>query len=265
MTAAAFAAAVFFEKKQAKKKEQFMEAVKVSGLCKTFGTGDTAVPVIRDLDFSMEPGAFESVMGPSGSGKSTFLHLISGLLSADSGSIEIGGKSISGLNDHDITVFRRRHVGLIFQDFNLIPTLTAEENIALPLLLDGTESKYKDRIGQLIEILNLTHRRHHLPAKLSGGERQRVAIARALAGSPDIVLADEPTGNLDSPAARALCDLLRKLNSEMHCSILVVSHDPIVAASASRVHILRDGRMLDAFETQGNVERVTGHYLDAMK
>lgn len=242
-----------------------MEAVKVIGLSKTFGSGDTAVPVIRGLDFSMESGAFESVMGPSGSGKSTFLHLIAGLLAADEGSIEIGGKTISGLNDHDLTLFRRRHVGLIFQDFNLIPTLTAEENIALPLLLDGTESKYKDHIAHLVETLNLSHRRHHLPAKLSGGERQRVAIARALAGSPDIVLADEPTGNLDSPAARALCELLRKLNKELHCSILVVSHDPIVAASTDRVHILRDGRMLDAFETQGSVDRVSEHYLNAMK
>lgn len=242
-----------------------MEAVKVAGLSKTFGAGETAVPVIRGLDFSMENGAFESVMGPSGSGKSTFLHLISGLLTADAGSIEIGGKSISGLNDHDLTVFRRRHIGLIFQDFNLIPTLTAEENIALPLLLDGTESKYKAHIDQLIETLNLAHRRHHLPAKLSGGERQRVAIARALAGSPDIVLADEPTGNLDSPAARALCELLRKLNKDLHCSILFVSHDPIVAASTDRVHILRDGRMLDAFETQGSVDRVSEHYLNAMK
>lgn len=242
-----------------------MEAVKVSGLIKTFGQGETAVPVIRGLDFSMEKGAFESVMGPSGSGKSTFLHLVSGLLEADAGSIEIGGKLITGLNDHDMTLFRRRHIGLIFQDFNLIPTLTAEENIALPLLLDGTESKYKDQVDRLIETLNLSQRRHHLPAKLSGGERQRVAIARALAGNPDVVLADEPTGNLDSPAAKALCSLLRKLNKDLGCSILVVSHDPIVAASTDRVHILRDGRMLDAFATQGNVERVTEHYLNAMR
>lgn len=242
-----------------------MQAVKVSGLCKTYGEGETAVPVIKNLDFTMEKGAFESVMGPSGSGKSTFLHLVAGLLVADAGSIEIGGKSIIGFNDHDLTVFRRRHVGLIFQDFNLIPTLTAEENIALPLLLDGTEAKNKNHIDQLVSALGLENRRHHLPAKLSGGERQRVAIARALAGNPDVVLADEPSGNLDSPAARALCDLLRNLNQELGCSILIVSHDPIVAASADRVHILRDGRFMDAFDTGHSVETVSEHYLSAMR
>lgn len=241
-----------------------MQSVKVSKLNKTFGDGNTAVHVINDLDFTMEAGAYESVMGPSGSGKSTFLHLVAGLLSADSGTIEIGGKSVSGLSDHDLTVFRRRHIGLIFQDFNLIPTLTAEENIALPLLLDGTEANNHKRIDQLVEALGLGERRHHLPAKLSGGERQRVAIARALAGNPDIVLADEPTGNLDSPAAHALCDILRKLNKDLGCSILVVSHDPIVAAFTDRVHILRDGRFMDAFKTNGDVSCVTDHYLHAM-
>ncbi len=244
---------------------QDMDAVSVKGLRKSFGSGETAVEVIRDLDFSMAQGAFEAVMGPSGSGKSTFLHLVAGLLAADAGRIEIGGRAITGLNDHDLTVFRRRHIGLIFQDFNLIPTLTAEENIALPLLLDGTERQHRGRVDTLIDALHLGHRRRHLPAKLSGGERQRVAIARALAGDPSVVLADEPTGNLDSPAARALCDLLRSLNQDLGCSILVVSHDPIVAASADRVHILRDGRFLDAFATEGNAELVSKHYIEAMR
>ena len=242
-----------------------MKAVNVIGLAKTFGKGDNAVPVIRNLDFAMERGAYEAVMGPSGSGKSTFLHLLAGLISADAGTIEIGGKALTGLGDDALTLFRRRHIGLIFQDFNLIPTLTAEENVSLPLLLDGTEGNGRGRVAELLATLGLENRRHHLPAKLSGGERQRVAIARALAGNPDVVLADEPSGNLDSPAARSLCDLLRRLNKELGCTILVVSHDPIVAASADRVHLLRDGAFTDTFETAGSVERVMERYLAAMK
>ncbi len=241
-----------------------MNAVKVTGLVKTFGDGDGAVPVIRNLDFSMGKGAYEAVMGPSGSGKSTFLHLLAGLISADAGTIEIGGRTLTGLGDDALTLFRRRHIGLIFQDFNLIPTLTAEENVALPLLLDGTEAANRAHVDELLEALGLAHRRHHLPAKLSGGERQRVAIARALAGSPDVVLADEPSGNLDSPAARALCELLRRLNADFGCTILVVSHDPVVAASADRVHLLRDGTFTDAFETGGSAARVMERYLATM-
>ncbi len=241
-----------------------MNAVTVTGLAKTYGAGETAVPVIKGLDFSMEKGAYEAVMGPSGSGKSTFLHLLAGLLRADAGTIEIGGSTLTGLDDDALTLFRRRHIGLIFQDFNLIPTLTAEENVALPLLLDGTEAAQRRHVAELLDTLGLAHRRHHLPAKLSGGERQRVAIARALAGDPDIVLADEPSGNLDSPAARALCDLLRELNRKLGCTILVVSHDPIVAASADRVHLLRDGLFTGEFETNGSVERVMECYLAMM-
>ncbi len=238
-----------------------MKAVNVSGLAKTFGEGENAIPVIRNLDFSMEQGAYEAVMGPSGSGKSTFLHLLAGLISADAGTIMIGGRILTGLGDDALTLFRRRHIGLIFQDFNLIPTLTAEENVALPLLLDGAEAEKREHVRELLATLGLENRRHHLPAKLSGGERQRVAIARALAGNPDVVLADEPSGNLDSPAARSFCDLLRRLNRDLGCTILVVSHDPVVAASADRVHFLRDGAFIDAFETGGSVERVMEHYL----
>lgn len=241
------------------------KALSISNLSKTFGVGETAVTVIRDLDFAIERGALEAIMGPSGSGKSTFLHLVAGLLQADRGKIQIAGREIVGLRDRELTIFRRRHIGLIFQDFNLIPTLTAEENIALPLLLEGRGKKQDGRVDELIQVLGLEKRRRHLPAKLSGGERQRVAIARALAGTPDIVLADEPTGNLDSPAARALCELFRKLNREFRCTILVVSHDPIVAAATDRVHILRDGCFRDSFETKGDLATVSERYLEAMK
>lgn len=240
------------------------QALTVKSLYKQFGSGENAVSVIRNLDFSMKQGAFEAIMGPSGAGKSTFLHLVAGLLSADSGSIIVGGREIVGMSDKEVTLFRRRHIGLVFQDFNLIPTLTAEENIALPLLLDGAGNKNQDRIEQLINVLGLSHRRKHFPDKLSGGERQRVAIARALAGNPDIVLADEPSGNLDSPAAKSLCELLRRLNGELGSTILVVSHDPIVAASTERVHILGDGAFWDSFNIAGDAALVTSRYLNAM-
>ena len=240
-------------------------AIIVKGLSKTFGAGETSVPVIRDLDFSMKSGSFESVMGPSGSGKSTFLHLLAGLIGADAGTIEIGGRMVTGLSDGAATVLRRRHIGLIFQDFNLVPTLTAEENVALPLLLDGTyRGERREHVGRLLDILAIAHRRDHLPDRLSGGERQRVAIARALAGNPDVVLADEPTGNLDSPAAKSLCDLLRRLNAEMGSTILVVSHDPIVAAVTDRVHLLRDGAFAGSFEPCGDPALVMSRYLSAM-
>lgn len=238
-------------------------AVKTSGLHKTFGMGETSVDVIKNLDFSLPHGKFEAIMGPSGSGKSTLLHLIAGLLTPDSGTISIGNNKITGMNDHDTTVFRRRHIGLIFQDYNLIPTLTAEENIALPLLLDRARGG-EDKIVRLMTTLGISSRRKHLPAKLSGGERQRVAIARALAGNPTVVLADEPTGNLDSPAAYDFCALMKRLNTETGCAILMVTHDPVIASIAERIHILRDGRIVDSFETQGNPTLVSERYLAAM-
>ena len=241
------------------------DALKVEGLRKRFGEGDTAVEVIRELDFAMARGAFESVMGASGAGKSTFLHLVAGLLRADGGRIWVGGEETSGLGDEAMTVFRRRRMGMIFQDFNLVGSLTAEENVALPLLLDGKGREGEERVRSLMDRLGLWGRRGHLPGELSGGERQRVAIARALAGNPELVLADEPTGNLDTPAAREFCSLLRELNREEGCSILVVSHDPMVAAATDRVHILRDGRFADEFESGGDAERVSERYLAAMR
>jgi len=239
-------------------------AIEIHHIDKTFGTGGVTVPVIRNLDFSLPEGAFEVIMGASGSGKSTLLHLIAGLLQPDAGRIVVGGADMTRMRDAEATRFRRRRIGLIFQDFNLIPTLTAEENIALPLLLDRRPDS-EGRVEALMARLGLTERRHHPPAKLSGGERQRVAIARALAGRPAVVLADEPTGNLDSPAAQAFCKLLRALNAETRCAILLVTHDPVIAATASRVHILRDGRFVDGFDTQGDSTRVAEHYLAVMR
>lgn len=240
-------------------------ALEVAGLKKGFGDGETRVEVLRGVDFALERGAFEAVMGPSGAGKSTFLHVVGGLLGADAGSVKVGGEDITGLGDREATLFRRRKVGLVFQDFNLVETLTAEENAALPMLLDGRGSEGVRRAREWLERLGMGGRAGHLPEALSGGERQRVAIARALAAEPALVLADEPTGNLDSPTARALCGALGELNRETGCAILLVSHDPMVAASARKVHILKDGRFADAFDTGGDADRVAARYLAAMK
>lgn len=238
-------------------------ALEVKQLTKGFGGDVHRVTVLDHVDLTLEHGMFDAVMGPSGSGKSTLLHLLAGLITADSGDIRIGGVSITSMNDHDVTCFRRRRIGLIFQDFNLIPTLTAEENIVLPLLLDRKTPDPKE-VDSLLAKLGLTQRRTHVPLKLSGGERQRVAIARALVTHPDIVLADEPTGNLDSPAGRAFCDLLRKMNEEEGCTILMVSHDPVVAAAAKRVHLLKDGHFAGCFETEHDAALVSTRYLETM-
>ncbi len=239
-------------------------AVAVAGLRKSFGTAENPVEVIRDLDFTLPEGRFEAIMGPSGSGKSTLLHLVAGLLAPDAGEIRIGGQTLTGMGDREATLFRRRHVGLIFQDYNLIPTLTAEENIALPLLLDRVRDE-DGRVQALMSELGIARRRRHFPAALSGGERQRAAIARALVGHPAVVLADEPTGNLDSVAAQDFCERMKRLNAQTGCAILMVTHDPVVAAAAERIHILRDGRFMDGFDTQGSAARVAERYLEAMR
>lgn len=237
-------------------------AVQVVKLHKSFGAGAARVDVIRDLDFTLPRGAFEAVMGASGSGKSTLLHLVAALLAPDRGQIRVGGELVSAMSDREATVFRRRRIGLVFQDFNLVPTLTAAENIELPLLLDRARPD-RAHVASLVQTLGLGDRLSHLPSQLSGGERQRVAVARALAGNPDVVLADEPTGNLDSPAAKALCGLLRSLNESTGCAILLVTHDPVTAAAASRVHLLKDGAFVGAFDTGHDPALVSERYLAA--
>jgi putative ABC transport system ATP-binding protein len=238
-------------------------ALQVRGLCKRYAAEPASVDVLKGIELELAPAAFEAVMGSSGSGKSTLLHLLAGLLSADEGEIIIGGESITGMDDETATIFRRRRIGLVFQDFNLIPTLTAEENITLPLLLER-RAPDPETLEPLLERLALTARRRHLPSRLSGGERQRVAIARALVNNPAIVLADEPTGNLDAPASRAFCDLLSEMNEATGCTILLVSHDPIVAAAADRVHILCGGRLAAPFDTLHDSGRVAERYLASM-
>lgn len=238
-------------------------AIEIKGLRKSFGIEGNKIEVIKNLNFSLGSGSFEIIMGQSGSGKSTLLHLLAGLLDADEGEIIVGNTEISKLNDEKKTMFRRKNIGLIFQDFNLIPTLTAEENVMLPLLLDRKNDNKKAK--ELLDLLGLTNRMRHLPSQLSGGERQRIAIARALVTNPAIVLADEPTGNLDSPAAHELCSLLKKLKKETGCSILMVSHDPVVSAVATKVHVLKDGIITTSFATNDDPHVVSERYLAAIE
>ena len=241
-----------------------MEALKAVGVCRKYGEQE----VLKGMDLSLEPGAFESLMGPSGCGKSTFLHLAAGLLSVDSGEIFVGGQDISKMSDGEATKFRRRHVGVVFQAFNLLNEKTVRENIMLPLVLDGVrrgDDYANERCDALMAELGLAALASKRPEDLSGGERQRVAIARALIAEPDVVLADEPTGNLDAAAAKSTCELLRGINRGGRTAVLVVTHDPQVAACASRVHFLRDGRIAASEETQGDPARVSQLYLETYR
>ena len=189
--------------------------IETRNLCKTFQLGDTSVEVLKDINISIKKGEFVSIMGPSGSGKSTLLYLIGGLDKPTSGSIKINGKELSVMNDKEESTMRRQEIGFVFQFYNLIPNLNVEENIMLPILLDGKKIKnYKDKLNEILEIVGLEDRRKHTPRELSGGQQQRVAIARALINEPDIILADEPIGNLDSKTGTDIMILLKKINEE---------------------------------------------------
>ena len=238
-----------------------MEALKATGVCHTYGRGGARVDVLKDFSLELAPGAFEVLMGPSGSGKSTFLHLAAGLLTCGTGTITIGGTEVTALSDSAAAKFRRRHVGVVFQGFNLLDTLTVAENVILPVRLDhGTPNR--DRLDALLAKLGLAGKAARRPTELSGGERQRVAIARALFAEPDVILADEPTGNLDVVAAKGICELLRTLNADERSAILLVTHDPVVAAAATRVHFLRDGAVAASVETQHDPSLVSHRYLE---
>ncbi len=241
-----------------------MQALKATGLQHSFGKGAARATVLKDFDIAIAPGSFEALMGPSGSGKSTFLHLASGLLVPDAGTGEVGGKAVTSMSDAEATRFRRRHIGVVFQAFNLVETLSVVENIALPIRLDRGRQD-PERLAALVTRLGLAGKERRLPRELSGGERQRVAIARALYPAPEIVLADEPTGNLDADASHTLCDLLRDLNHDEKSAILVVTHDPVVAAAASRVHFLKAGRIAASFDTGHDPAAVSAHYLETYR
>src|SRR5579884_3211892 len=228
-----------------------MTPLVVENVCKQFRQGDRVVNALAGVSLEVTLGRFLAVMGASGSGKSTLLHLMAGLATADSGKVLVNGTDLGSLNDHDLTLFRRHHIGLVFQAFNLIPTLTAEENLALPLMLEGrngTEARAK--VEGLLRTLGLTSRRAHSPDAMSGGEQQRVAIGRALVSDPAVIMADEPTENLDSANSRSVCELLRDLSNVHGKTIVMVTHEPTVAAYAHEVAVLKDGRLVCQFPTE---------------
>ncbi|KPL82728.1 ABC transporter ATP-binding protein [Thermanaerothrix daxensis] len=220
--------------------------VSTQDLTKVYGHGATAVHALRGINLAIQPGEFVAVMGPSGCGKSTLLHLIGGLDRPTSGKVMIEGEDLTRLNDDQVTALRRRKMGFVFQFFNLIPVLNALENAALPMILDGMRpNEAYQRAREWLERVGLGPRLTHRPSELSGGEQQRVAIARALASEPSIILADEPTGNLDSRASEEIAMLLRQISSEWGRTILLVTHDPRIAAYADRIVFLKDGQIVD--------------------
>jgi putative ABC transport system ATP-binding protein len=218
--------------------------VRTVGLTRRYKMGDAFVDALRGVDLTVARGEFVALVGPSGSGKSTVLNLIGGLDRPTSGQVWINGTELSASDERTLTRHRRQHVGFVFQSFNLLPRLTAEENVALPLMFSGVpEKERRARARALLERVGLGPRLTHRPTQLSGGEQQRVAIARALVGQPALLLADEPTGNLDTTIGAEIMALLRELNQEQGLTLLVVTHDPEVAAFADRIVRLRDGRL----------------------
>ena len=221
-----------------------MPVLEARQIRKQYKMGEHEVHALAGIELQVEKGEFMAIMGPSGSGKSTLLHLMGGLDVPTDGNIILAGQSLNRLSEKKATLVRRHNVGFVFQFFNLLPTLSAEENILLPAIIDGKDPrKYKDRLDSLLELVNLMDRRHHKPDQLSGGEQQRVAIARALITQPAILLADEPTGNLDSKTGTAIMELLRRSCEELEQTVIVVTHDARAAAYAQRVIFLRDGRV----------------------
>ncbi|MGQ9785489.1 MAG: ABC transporter ATP-binding protein [Anaerolineae bacterium] len=222
-------------------------------LSKQYRLGEVTVHALNGVNFTVAKGEFVAIMGPSGSGKSTLLHLLGGLDGVSDGEITLAGHQLTRLSDHQVTLVRRRNVGFIFQFFNLLPMFTAEENVALPLLIDGQNpNAYRERIDHLLQLVGLADRRCHKPDQLSGGEQQRVAIARALVTNPAIVLADEPTGNLDSKTGEEILRLLRRSCDELRQTIVMVTHDARAASFADRVVFLMDGRVVGELRTTGD-------------
>lgn len=219
-----------------------MKILETKNLSKTYGKGDTMVKALDNVSFSVEKGEFVAIIGPSGSGKSTLLHILGGVDTPTSGQVVIDKTDISTLDETALAIFRRRQIGLIYQFYNLIPILTVEENLTLPLLLDGRKPD-KRQVDALIEKLGLKHRLKHLPNQLSGGQQQRVSIGRALINNPALLLADEPTGNLDSENSREIIALLRHFNREYNQTVIIITHDEKIALSADRVISIEDGKI----------------------
>ena len=219
-----------------------MKILEIKNLCKVYGTGETKVEALKNVTFDVEQGEFAAIVGPSGSGKSTLLHILGGVDSPTSGEVIISGTDISKLDETKLAIFRRRQIGLIYQFYNLIPILNVEENMTLPILLDGRKPD-KALFSDLVEKLGLSSRLTHLPNQLSGGQQQRVSIGRALMNHPALLLADEPTGNLDSENSKEIVSLLRKFNKETKQTVIIITHDERIALSADRVITIEDGRI----------------------
>ncbi|HEX7715071.1 MAG TPA: ABC transporter ATP-binding protein [Bacillota bacterium] len=224
-----------------------MKVIEATDLCKTFTLGEVEVEVLNHINLTIDEGEFVSIMGPSGSGKSTLLYLIGGLDKPTTGSIKIKGTELSSMKDAEESIMRRRDLGFVFQFYNLIPNLNVEENIMLPILLDGKKMRsYKERLDEVLEIVGLTDRREHTPRELSGGQQQRVAIARALINEPDIILADEPIGNLDSKTGTEVMKLLKQINREHGKTIVQVTHSEEAAGYGERIIHVRDGKVWES-------------------
>lgn len=223
-----------------------MNLISAKNLSKTYGSGNLAVTALKDVSFEVNPGEFVAVMGPSGCGKSTLLHLLGGLDHASAGEISIDGQKLADLNDNQLTELRRRKIGFVFQFFNLIPVLNAVENAALPMTLDGApQGEAYQRSEEWLNKVGLADRHAHKPGQLSGGQQQRVSIARALTTNPALILADEPTGNLDTRASDDIAALLRQAANEWGRAVVVVTHDPRIAAYADRIIFLKDGSIVE--------------------
>jgi putative ABC transport system ATP-binding protein len=239
-------------------------AIETHDLHLHYGKGSTEVRALDGVDLAIERGEMVAIMGPSGSGKSTLLHVIGALESPTSGTVAVGGRKYEGLDDRELTELRRDHIGFVFQFFNLLPSLTAEENVTLPAVIaKKRDPAIRERAKALITRVGLGDRMDHLPGELSGGQQQRVSIARALLLAPDLVLADEPTGNLDTKSGREVLRVLRELNEAEGHTIVMVTHDPAAAATADRVIFLRDGKI--AGEVEGGSTRRAAEYLASLQ
>lgn len=226
-----------------------MKILEVKNLVKTYGKGNTLVHALNDVSFTIDKGEFVAIIGASGSGKSTLLHILGGVDRPTSGKVMVGNKDVYKLNENDLAIFRRRQVGLIYQFYNLIPILNVTENITLPILLDSKKVE-EEYLNELVNTLGLANRINHLPNELSGGEQQRVSIGRALMNRPDLLLADEPTGNLDTKNSKEIIELLKLSNKKYNQTIIMITHDPSLAKEADRIITIQDGKIISDEENK---------------
>ena len=221
-----------------------MKILEVKNLTKKYGQGAAEVIALDNVSFQVEKGEFVAIVGASGSGKSTLMHLLGGVDRPESGNVYVDGHNIYDLNESELAIFRRRNIGIVYQFYNLIPTLTADENIQLPCLLDNRKVD-KKRLAHILDTIGLTERKNHLPSELSGGQQQRVSIGRSLINDPALILADEPTGNLDSQSSREVMDLLKLANQQFNQTLIIITHDEKIALQADRIITIADGKIIN--------------------